>query len=162
MKPLIASLLAVACLSGCASIVTGHNQTLSIDARARDSQVTDATCTLANDKGTWFVKTPGSVTVRRSFQDLSAKCEKDGISPGFASIRSSTKGMAFGNILFGGVIGAGVDIGTGAAYDYPALIVVTMGDSVNAPPSGANDSQQPAIPPAASAASAPPPATPVD
>lgn len=32
--------------------------------------------------------------------------------------------MAFGNLLFGGVIGAGVDIGTGAAYDYPNLISV--------------------------------------
>ena len=34
--------------------------------------------------------------------------------------------MAFGNILFGGVIGAGVDIATGAAYDYPELIVVEV------------------------------------
>jgi len=37
--------------------------------------------------------------------------------------------MAFGNIIFGGVIGAGVDISTGAAYDYPSLITVMMGKS---------------------------------
>ena len=37
--------------------------------------------------------------------------------------------MAFGNILLGGVIGAGVDIGTGAAYDSPSLITVQMGES---------------------------------
>jgi len=30
--------------------------------------------------------------------------------------------MAAGNIVFGGLIGVGVDIATGAAYDYPALI----------------------------------------
>jgi hypothetical protein len=34
--------------------------------------------------------------------------------------------MAFGNILFGGLIGVGVDMSTGAAYDYPALITVPM------------------------------------
>jgi hypothetical protein len=34
--------------------------------------------------------------------------------------------MAFGNILFGGVIGAGVDVATGAAYDYPAVIEIDM------------------------------------
>jgi hypothetical protein len=30
--------------------------------------------------------------------------------------------MLAGNIIFGGVIGGGVDVATGAAYDYPALI----------------------------------------
>jgi hypothetical protein len=35
--------------------------------------------------------------------------------------------MAFGNLLFGGPIGAGVDMASGAAYDYPNLIPVTMG-----------------------------------
>lgn len=44
--------------------------------------------------------------------------------------------MAFGNILFGGVIAAGVDVATGAAYDYPTMITVLMGEkiSVDAPP----------------------------
>ena len=32
-----------------------------------------------------------------------------------------------GNILFGGLIGAAVDHGTGAAYQYPPLIQVLMG-----------------------------------
>lgn len=34
--------------------------------------------------------------------------------------------MAFGNILFGGVIGAGVDMSSGAAYDYPATLSIPM------------------------------------
>lgn len=40
---------------------------------------------------------------------------------------SHTKSLAFGNILFGGVIGAAVDVGSGAAYDYPSLISVQLG-----------------------------------
>jgi hypothetical protein len=42
--------------------------------------------------------------------------------------------MAFGNILFGGVIGVGVDVATGAAYDYPALITVVFGQSTTVLP----------------------------
>jgi len=70
---------------------------------------------------------PGSVTIHRSAADLSLSCEKEGALPGVASVKSSTKAMAFGNILFGGVIGAGVDIATGSAFDYPPLVQVEMG-----------------------------------
>jgi len=38
--------------------------------------------------------------------------------------------MAAGNLIFGGVIGAAIDAGTGAAYDYPSLIQLIMGKSV--------------------------------
>lgn len=123
--------------SGCASIVTGHNQSVSVETRSKEGQVVmGANCKLTNDKGTWFVTSPGSVSVHRSYDDMLVNCEKDGQEPGLANVKSSTKGMAFGNILFGGIIGAGVDVASGAAYDYPALFTVVMGDKikVDAPP----------------------------
>ncbi len=92
--------------------------------------VMGANCKLINNKGTWFVTSPGSVSVRRSYEDMTVNCEKEGLEPGLAHVKSSTKGMAFGNILFGGVIGAGVDIASGAAYDYPPLFTVLMGDKI--------------------------------
>jgi len=116
-------------LSGCASIVSGQNQSLSVQAQDKGDQVVGAHCQLTNNKGTWYVTTPGTTTVHRSYGDLAVKCEKDGEEPGLASVKSHTKGMAFGNILFGGVIGAGVDVSTGAAYDYPTLITIVMGKS---------------------------------
>jgi len=117
-------------LTGCASIVNGQNQSISLEARAESGQpVTGAICKLSNDKGEWFVTTPGSTTVRRSYENLGVRCDKDAHEPGLASVKSLTKGMAYGNILFGGVIGAGVDISTGAAYDYPPLLTVFMGQS---------------------------------
>lgn len=120
--------VAVAALnSGCASIVSGQNQSLSVQTRSKSDQVTDANCKLSNDKGEWYLKTPGSTTVRRSYENLAVLCEKPGFDAGLASAKSSTKAMAFGNIIFGGVVGVGVDTMTGAAYDYPDVIVVDMG-----------------------------------
>lgn len=130
-------------LGGCASIVSGHNQSVSVETMGATGAVAGASCQLSNDKGKWFVTTPGSTVVNRSYGDLAVKCEKDGHQPGILTVKSSTKPMAFGNVLFGGVIGAGVDMATGAAYDYPALISVMLGQAgvLAAPPTNAVDPQ---------------------
>ena len=112
--------------SGCASIVSGTNQPISVETKLKGSPVVGAYCKLNNDKGTWFVTTPGSITIQRSVQNLDIKCDKEGTEPGLLSVKSSAKAMAFGNILLGGPIGAGIDVVTGAAFDYPNLIPVEM------------------------------------
>ncbi|WP_217497463.1 hypothetical protein [Trinickia violacea] len=117
----------MAMLSGCASIVSGTNQIVSVQTVKDGDQLDGASCKLENSKGVWFIKTPGSVVVHRAYGDLSVRCEKDGIDPGLATVKSHTKGMAFGNLLFGGAIGVGVDVGSGAAYDYPTAITLSMG-----------------------------------
>lgn len=109
--------------TGCASIVSGTNQPVSVTTPTAKG----ATCELENNKGKWYVpSTPGSVTIHRSFQDLHVKCEKKGFKKAEKNVSSSTKGMAFGNVLFGGVVGAGVDVATGSAYDYPTEIQLPM------------------------------------
>lgn len=123
--------------TGCASIVSGTSQPVSVETRSNSgAALSGANCKLSNNKGTWFVTTPGSTTVNRSYEALNVRCEKEGSEPGQSVVNSSTKGMAFGNILFGGPIGVGVDMASGAAYDYPQLITVMMGSSstVGTPP----------------------------
>jgi hypothetical protein len=121
-------LTSLAMLGGCASIVTGQNQALSVETVAEaGSSLPGANCKLMNDKGSWFVTTPGSVTVTRSYNDINVTFTKEGHNAGVATAKSSTKAMAAGNLIFGGVIGAAVDAGTGAAFDYPSLIQVIMG-----------------------------------
>lgn len=129
-----ASMMCITLTTGCASIVSGTNQVMSIDARQKNSmqQVVGANCELNNGKGVYYVTTPGTVTVNRAYEPLSVKCEKENYKPGIASVPSATKGMAFGNILFGGFIGAGVDMASGAAYDYPNSIRIIMGDVIGA------------------------------
>lgn len=101
-----------------------------MDAKNGVERLKQASCELTNDKGKWFVSTPGTVTVHRSYADLHVMCEKDGYDPGVATVKSYTKGMMAGNILFGGIIGGAVDASTGAAYDYPSMITINMGESV--------------------------------
>lgn len=54
-------------LAGCASIVGGTTQILSVCVVSAGEEVAGAHCKLANDKGTWFVTTPGTASVHRSY-----------------------------------------------------------------------------------------------
>lgn len=104
-------------IAGCATITTGQNQSLSVI-----THPDQASCSLNNDRGSWYVdKTPGTVTVNRAYGNLSVTCKKDDLS-GATSVKSGVKGIEFGNIFLGGIIGGAVDAGTGAAYDYPSII----------------------------------------
>jgi len=127
MIRIAASCLIAGMSTGCASIVNGNNQSVSVTTRSQGAQLAGATCKLTNDKGEWYALTPGSVTIRRSYNDLAVDCAYDGLDAGITNAKSTTKGMVFGNLIFGGVIGAGIDIASGAAYDYPNVIHVDMG-----------------------------------
>jgi hypothetical protein len=131
----IVTVIGTSMLTGCASIVNGTSQVVSVDARNKNEPVVGATCQLNNTKGVYYVTTPGTVTVSRAYGDMDVKCEKVDLPPGIAAVKSAVKGMAFGNIFFGGVIGAAIDAGSGAAYDYPNLISVIMGESISLPAS---------------------------
>jgi hypothetical protein len=114
--------------AGCASITGQNGQSMSFKTRtAEGPEVVGAACEVTNNKGKWFVTTPGSVQVTRSNDDMQILCGKAGYEPGRASVVSDTKAAMFGNILFGGGIGAIVDHKTGAAYEYPNFIEVIMG-----------------------------------
>ncbi|PPK44913.1 hypothetical protein B0G57_107233 [Trinickia symbiotica] len=67
--------------------------------------------------------------------------------------------MAFGNIVFGGAVGVVVDTSSGAAYDYPNLILVRMGTNpvVSIPGAGGTGHAQASLPAATSVKD--PPAT---
>ncbi|MBI4797962.1 MAG: hypothetical protein HY794_04330 [Desulfarculus sp.] len=118
----IVTLLVVIC-SGCASITQGTTQSIAVDTNPSRP----AECKATNDKGSWLVKTPGAVTINKSGGPLSVICECTDGWGGVNSVQSTTGGAVYGNILVGGIIGAAVDMSSGAAYQYPATIVVPVG-----------------------------------
>jgi hypothetical protein len=115
--------LSFSLLTSCASVVNGTHQTVSV----LTPPERDAHCVLENNKGKWYInKTPASVVVHRSFKDLIVTCEKQGYGKSISNVKSKTKAAAFGNILLGGAIGAGVDMANGAAYEYPHEIKIPL------------------------------------
>jgi hypothetical protein len=150
-------LLAIASLAfaGCASITGQNSQSMSFKTRtAEGPEVVGASCEVTNNKGKWFVTTPGSVQVTRSNDDMQVLCGKAGLEPGRAAVVSDTKAAMFGNILFGGGIGAIIDHKTGAAYEYPNFVEIVMGGftTVNSKTPGANGEARASAPTPAAAA----------
>ena len=127
LLPLVASSFLM--VTGCSTISgSGTSQSISVQTLAADGSPIDAArCDMTNDEGTWFVTTPGSTVVHRSNKDLQVICKKAGVDVGVANVVSRTKGNMFGNLLFGGGIGAVIDHNNGSAYEYPTLIKIFMG-----------------------------------
>jgi hypothetical protein len=123
-------------LSGCASITGSKLQPISVQTTQGSSMVSGASCTLSNDAGKWFVKTPGSVTVQKSTGDLSVECAMNEAS-GHENVVSKANTNVWGNILLGGVIGYAVDRSSGAGFDYPESVTVKLGMGSNGPLTGA-------------------------
>ncbi|MGI4985611.1 MAG: hypothetical protein ACRYGL_20140 [Janthinobacterium lividum] len=123
---------AVLLTTGCASIVGGMQQSVSVQTQSADGKmISGASCKLQNAKGTWYVTTPGSLVVHRAYGDLSIACKKSGEPFGNTTAISSVRGWMFGNIVFGGFIGAAVDLGTGAGFNYPVDVTVSGGNNFN-------------------------------
>lgn len=129
MHRLLHSLLVAAAafsVTGCASITSGKIQPLSVSAKCDGTDVVGARCELTNSKGKWFVETPGSVTINKSYGDLVVSCKREGLSPAGGTFKSSSNGGVWGNIIAGGVIGYAIDAGSGAGFDYPTQLTVSF------------------------------------
>jgi uncharacterized protein YceK len=131
-------------LSGCATIIDGSHQSVSVSTTPAQG----AACTLKNSEGTWFLTSPGSVDVHKTKNDLTVTCTKDGFQPGSQVAVSKFGGATFGNILAGGIIGAGVDAASGANYYYDSPITIPLGETKGTSPVADPNPVKPAPSPA--------------
>jgi hypothetical protein len=122
-KILVVSLVLL--LSGCASITGSSTQPISFQTTQGSAIVSGVGCTLSNDAGKWFVKTPGSVTVKKSTADLVVECA-NGDASGRDHVASKANVNVWGNILIGGIIGYAIDRSSGAGFDYPNSITIEL------------------------------------
>lgn len=124
LLPAAATLL----FSGCASITGDTAQSIRVETKTADGkEIRDADCELFNEYGSFRVKSPGNVMVRRSSTDLNVTCTKDELPKAEAKSVSRANAGMFGNIIFGGGIGAIIDHNKGTAYTYPHWIQMTFG-----------------------------------
>ena len=129
-KPLLlVALFSATLASGCSTLTaSGTSQNLSVMTYTPDNKdLTGARCELRNDEGMWATITPASVMVHRSNKDLLVTCTMKGYKDARANVVSKTKANMWGNIIFGGGIGAIVDHNNGSAYEYPPSLKLIMG-----------------------------------
>lgn len=126
-----AAVLALA--SGCATISDGNRQQLLVQTIQDHREVFGAGCLLSNDVGTWFVTTPGRVTIQKSAGQLRVDCKKEGLGVAREAIRSKANGNIWGNLVLTAGIGYLVDRDTGAGYDYPSTLTIIMQQEGAAP-----------------------------
>lgn len=128
MKQKIIILLAAATLSGCASITGDSTQFVRVETYDESGvAVKGAKCSLQNDYGTVTGESGGQINARRSSKDLYIECNKEGYPSANARAISRANGGMFGNILFGGGIGAIIDHNKGTAYTYPEWLKLVFG-----------------------------------
>lgn len=121
-------LMACILFSGCASITGDSVQAIRVETRLADgTEVRDADCELFNEYGSFKVKSPGSVMVHRSSTDINVACRKDGHGDAQGTAVSRANSGMWGNIIFGGGIGAVIDHSKGTAYTYPQWMQLTFG-----------------------------------
>lgn len=115
--------LTLSMLDGCASVINGVQQKVAVST----SPIQGASCSLQNDKGIWEAKsTPALVTIHRSYQNLVVHCRKPGYGSTTRLVQSKTKPIMYGYAIMNGIIGTSVDMATGAAYDYPTKVNVSI------------------------------------
>ena len=121
----LATALCVAsvCFGGCSTIVKGTEQQLSVNT----SGVPGALCQLQSPAiGTRAVQTPANVILPKSRHNVAVSCTTQCYAPGAGTLGSHTDVMTAGNVLFGGIIGLGVDAASGAMNKYDSGVEVMM------------------------------------
>ena len=109
-------------LVACATITRGTTQVVAVDTPGAPG----ASCTIQTQSGPQVVTTPGSVTLSRGSSALPIQCTKECYLLGSSFIPSNAESMAAGNVIFGGIIGLGVDAASGAMNKYPDVVTVAM------------------------------------
>lgn len=93
-------------LSGCATVVNGRTEQVGLSSNPAGAEATVD----GNEK----VITPGIVSLKRD-EPHTVIFHKDGYQDFSATLTPESSGWVWGNILAGGIIGAAVDMSTGAA-----------------------------------------------
>jgi hypothetical protein len=113
-----ASLLLVASLAGCASIMHGTSQDIGIS-----SSPTGAKVVVDNLNG---AQTPYVAKLSRKDNHV-VRITMDGYAPADLTLTRSVSGWVWGNIVFGGLVGLAVDAISGGLYSLsPSQLEATL------------------------------------
>lgn len=119
MKKLTTVILLSLLFCSCASIINTSRQYVPITTNPAGATVT------LNGKD--FGKTPTGINMKRKNNDHLLKFTLDGYEPSETSLARVVDGWIIGNILFGGLIGLGIDALSGGMYHLnPNRVDITL------------------------------------
>src|SRR5574338_413290 len=104
----LAGLIALLTSTGCATIMNGDMVHVPVTSNPNDAKVFVA--------GREY-RTPTTVDVPRGKGDYKLTVEKAGYKPYYVMLQQSLDAWLWGNAIFGGLIGVGVDFLSGDAHD---------------------------------------------
>jgi len=120
MKGLLVAFIiaSVSLISGCATIISGENQTVTIQTIPEGAEVVI--------NGAVKGITPITFPLKREDGSV-LELRKEGYKSHVGVLHTELNGMFWGNILFGGLLGSTTDASTGASREYmPGTIVVNL------------------------------------
>lgn len=121
-------LAATITFSGCASIMNDSMHPMRIETKTAEGNfVPDAECKLTNDYGSISARSGQTTQVRRSSKDMEVTCMHPQNPNATGRAVSRVNSGMFGNIIFGGGVGAIIDHNKGTAYTYPTWIQLVFG-----------------------------------
>lgn len=126
---LLPLLLLTVALPGCATLVEGTSQSMTVT-----TNPAGASCTLdrQGERLGAIAPTPGTLRVDKSKNDMAVTCAKEGYQTATTSHSPKFVGTTFGNLIAGGLIGVVVDAASGANFRYPDEVRVDLAPT--APP----------------------------
>jgi PEGA domain len=119
IAPMALAIAALAVLgTGCATIVSGKTQTVTIDSNVKDAEIVV--------EGTVLGTTPYNGPIKRG-KDTTILLRKAGYEKKTFTLNTEVEPVFWGNIICGGFFGSTTDYATGSMYKYaPATINVDL------------------------------------
>lgn len=144
MRPASLRLLLLLALPGCATIVHGANQNLTVT-----TNPPGASCRLERDGQVVGIANPTPATVRitKGKSDIIATCTREGHDSTTHNHISEFGGATFANVIAGGLIGVAVDAASGANYPYPPEFTINLQPTGGAPVTQPEHKKTPLEPP---------------
>jgi hypothetical protein len=120
-------------LCGCASIWKGTSQEMVIN-----TNPAGADCAI-NRNGETIGRvnpTPGQATIKKTKYAIDIACDKAGYQQATYFDKSGIESATWGNFIFGGLVGWGIDSASGADNHYESPINITLVPAASTPPRG--------------------------
>ena len=107
--------------AGCASIVSETGSTTYFQTKPENAR-----CELHGQDFVRVVNTPDSITLPSEASPITVACTAEGYRNTVEMVEGKYDGWIWGNILFGGVVGAVIDGSRGAGKKFPPQVLVVL------------------------------------